>query len=89
MANFKCMSSFEYRDYYYLTNYLTKRLSRLGIPYRAIYDRATHGFNLYVPEDVVELCRDLFCDEGLTDDEFYKRLADQTLENGCIQVISL
>ena len=87
MTWFKCMSSFGYQDY----DYITKRLKRLGVPYRAIdiSDRTTHGFNLYVPEDVVELCRDLFWDGGLTDDEFYKRLSDQALENGCIQVITL
>jgi hypothetical protein len=87
MTNFECISSFGYQDY----EQFTKRLSRLGVPYRVvdISDRVTHGFNLYAPEDVVELCRELLWEKGLTDDEFYKRLSDQTLENGCIQVITL
>lgn len=84
---FKCISSFGYQDY----EEFTKRLSRLGVPCKAvdISDEITNGFNLYVPERYVELCRELLWEEGLTDQEFYKRLSDLNLENGCIQVISL
>jgi hypothetical protein len=64
-APVSCVSSFGYQDY----DYLTKRLSRLGVYHRIVNINDGIGFNLYVPENMVELCRDLFWDGGLTDND--------------------